>query len=421
MSNWTRRRFLALGAGTVATALAACGDDDGDGTGSTGAPAPPTTSTVPVTTTTATTTSPATSAAAPGGSAVMDDATRATLDRILDEQFAATGVAGLAGVVRIGDGVWTGSTGVADLASGVGFRPGDFMRVASITKTFTATAVLQLVDAGRLSLDEPLETYVPGVINGTLATIRHLLAMQSGIPDFTANQGFVDRFTADPTMAWSDADTLAVIAESAGPDFAPGERVAYCDSNYALLGMVMQAVTGEPAGTTITSAVVQPLGLLATLYPVDATIPTPHPTGYVPDPPDQPFDNAARPPRVIDDVNPAVPSTAGAMISTLDDLQTWGTELVTGTLLEPATQAERLQFRRFDGQQIDVGYGLGVMNIKEFVGHDGAIFGSSSVVLTRPQTRTQLAFVANESTNSTTPTMNAALAVIGALSPDQLT
>jgi D-alanyl-D-alanine carboxypeptidase len=256
-----------------------------------------------------------------------------------------------------------------------------------------------------------------------VATIRDLLAMQSGIPDFTANQGFGARFTADPTMPWSDADLLAVIAEAPGPDFAPGERVAYCDSNYALLGMVLQAVTGEPAGTTITSSVIEPLGLKTTLYPTDAAIPMPHPTGYVPDLPDptQPFDNGAHPPRVVNDVNPAVASTAGAMIGTLDDLQTWGTELVTGTLLRPDTQAERLQFRRFDGVPFDVGYGLGVLNVKEFIGHDGAIFGFSSVVLTRPQTRTQLAFVANESTNSTTPTMTVALEVIRVLYPDQLT
>ena len=84
-------------------------------------------------------------------------------------------------------------------------------------------------------------------------------------------------------MPWTDADTLAVIAEAPGPDFAPGEKCAYCDSNYALLGMVLQAVTGEPAGTTITSTVIEPLGLTSTLYPTDAAIPTPHPTGYVPD------------------------------------------------------------------------------------------------------------------------------------------
>jgi D-alanyl-D-alanine carboxypeptidase len=420
VAGWSRRRFLALGStAAVATVLAGCADDGGASTS--GAPTPSSTTAPPPTTMAATTTAVTTPAAA--GLPVMDATTRATLDQLFDAQLAVTGVAGMAGVVRIGDDVWTRSGGVADLATGEVFRPGDFVRIASITKTFTATAVLQLVDTGRIWLADPLEVYVPGVINGTVATIHDLLAMQSGIPDYTANQGFVDRFTADPTMPWSDADTLAVIAEAPGPDFAPGERVAYCDSNYALLGMVLQSVTGEPAGTTITSSVIEPLGLKTTLYPTDAAIPVPHPTGYAPDLPDptQPFDNAARPPRVVNDVNPAVASTAGAMIGTLDDLQTWGAELVTGSLLRPDTQAQRLQFRRFDGQQLDVGYGLGVLNVKEFVGHDGAIFGFSSVVLTRPQTRTQLAFVANESTNSTTPTMTVALEVIRTLYPDQLT
>ena len=91
------------------------------------------------------------------------------------------------------------------------------------------------------------------------------------------------------------------------------------------------------------------------------------------------------------------------MISTLADLQTWGTELVEGTLLTPETQARRLETHRFDGQALNFGYGLGITNLNEFLGHDGAIFGYSSVVFTRPQTDTQIAFIANESTNSTTP------------------
>jgi D-alanyl-D-alanine carboxypeptidase len=423
MAEWTRRGFLAVSGATVASVLAGCGDDDAGPT-STGAPTSTSaTPTAPTTTAAAaTTTAAAATTTVAGGPPVMDAATRATLDQIFDAQFAAQGVAGLAGVVRIGDGVWTRSAGVADLATGEVYRPGDFVRIASITKSFTATAVLQLVDAGTIWLDDPLEVYVPGVINGTVATIRDLLAMQSGIPDFTANQGFLDRFTADPTLPWTDADTLAVIAEAPGPDFAPGERCAYCDSNYALLGMVLQVATGQPAGTVINSSVVEPLGLTSTFYPTDATIPSPHPTGYVPDQPDptQPFDNAARPPRVVNEVNPAVPSTAGAIIGTLGDLQTWGTELVQGTLLRPETQALRLQFRRFDGVPLNIGYGLGVTNVNEFIGHNGAIFGFSSVVLTRPQTHTQMAFVANESTNSTTPTTNVAFAMIQALYPDQL-
>ncbi|WP_040493807.1 serine hydrolase [Ilumatobacter nonamiensis] len=108
------------------------------------------------------------------------------------------------------------------------------------------------------------------------------------------------------------------------------------------------------------------------------------------------------------------------MISTLADLRAWGQHLVDGSLLSPALQARRLQFHRFDGSPINAGYGLGILNVNEFVGHNGAIFGYSSVVLTRPQTGTQLAFVAKESTTSSRPAFDVALAMIAELYPDQV-
>jgi D-alanyl-D-alanine carboxypeptidase len=344
----TRRQLLA--AGSLASAMAvlatACGSNDDEG------PAGPTASSE-----VAASSSPAspTSIAPP----VMDDTTMAMLDRIFGEQLAATGVVGLAGAVRIGDDEWVGSAGVADVSSGEAFRPGDFMRIASVTKTFTATAVLQLVDKGLVSLDDLLERYVPGVINGDVATIADVLGMQSGIPDFTANRRFLDAFTADPTMAWSERETLAVIAEASEADFAPGAKTVYCDSNFVLMGMVVEAVTGEPVGATITHSIIEPLGLTSTSYPTGAVVPDPHPTAYVPalDPndPGAPIDHDAHPPRVVNDVNPAVAAGAGAMISTLADLRAWGQHLVDGSLLSPALQARRVQFHRFDGSPINAG------------------------------------------------------------------
>jgi len=351
----------------------------------------------------------------------MDDALRAKLDTLLTEQMAATGLPGIAGLVRIGDEIWTKTAGVADLKSKTPYSAESFVRIASITKTFTATAVLQLVDEGKLGLDDKLEKYVPGLVNGKVATIEDLLAMRSGIPDFTADKGFGQRFDQNPDMAWNDRDTLAVIA-GAKADFAPGEKVAYCDSNYALLGMVMRKVTGQAPGVTITQKILEPLNFRATSYPTASTVPDPHPTAYIPTSIDASgrFDNATSPPRPVSKVNPAVAGTAGAMISTLGDLQVWGNELVTGSLLKPDTQALRLQCRQFTGQELNFGYGLGIINLNEFLGHDGAIFGYSSVVFTRPQTDSQIVFVANESTNSTTPTLTVALSVIKELYPDQL-
>ena len=101
---------------------------------------------------------------------VLDDTTTATLNALFDKIFASTGVAGMAAGVWIGQDAWTRSAGYADLASQAAFRPADHVRIASITKSYTATATLQLVDQGALALTDTLESFVPGVANGAQIT-----------------------------------------------------------------------------------------------------------------------------------------------------------------------------------------------------------------------------------------------------------
>jgi len=350
----------------------------------------------------------------------LDETTTATLTSLFDKVFASTGVAGMAAGVWIGQDSWSRSAGYADLASQAAFRPADHVRIASITKSYAATAALRLVDQGALAITDTLESFVPGVANGAQITLKDLLSMTSGIYDFTSDAAFLSAFDADPTMAWSDAQTLEIIARH-DPLFAPGAELSYCDSNYALIGMIIEKVTGKPAGEVITSEVIDKLPLSGTSYPTATTIPDPHPTGYVPPvtDPNAPFDNVGAPPAIVTELNPAVPSTAGAMISTLDDLRVWGGELAAGTLLAPATQAARLTSRPFPGQKINIGYGLGCETLNEFTGHNGAILGFSTVVMRRPQADVTIAAVANESTNFTTPTSSFSFGVIQALYPDQ--
>ena len=351
---------------------------------------------------------------------MLDDATTAKLDTIFDSVVSSTGLAGMAAGVWIGDGAWTRSAGFADLASQTPFDPAGHVRIASITKSYTATAVLQQVDKGAIALTDTLESFVPGVANGAQITMQNLLAMTSGIYDFTSDEAFLAAFDAEPTMPWSDQQTLDVIARHE-PLFAPGAKVSYCDSNYALLGMILQKVTGRPAGAVITSEVIAKLALPNTSYPTTTAIPDPHPTGYVPPvtDPNAAFDNAAAPPKIVTELNPAVPSTAGAMISTLDDLRVWGNEIATGSLLDPATQAARLKSGRFEGVPINLGYGLGCEILNDFVGHNGAILGFSTVVMCWPEAGVTIAAVANESTNFTTPTSKFSFGVIKELYPAQ--
>jgi D-alanyl-D-alanine carboxypeptidase len=350
------------------------------------------------------------------GGFTLDGATRSTLDTIFDQQLAASGLAGM------GQDSWTRSAGYADLAAKTPYRPDDHVRIASITKSYTASTVLRLADAGRLKLDDVLETYVPGIANGAKITIEQLLGMTSGVFDFTSDQTFLDAFDADPELPWTDADTLKIIKANK-PSFAPGAELQYCDSNYALLGMIVALVTGTSTAAAITEQVISKLSLPGTLYPTDASLPDPHPVGYVPGgkvtDPNAPFDNSANPPKDATKVNPAVPGGAGAMISTLDDLGTWGHELAAGTLLDPATQTRRLKAQRFPGVPINLGYGLGCEVLNDFVGHNGAILGFSSVVMRDPKTDVTLAAVGNESTNFTTPTATWSYAVIKELFPSQ--
>lgn len=367
--------------------------------------------------------SPSSSAAGRAASGfALDEATTRTLDTLFDQQFAALGLAGMAAKVWVGDTSWSRAAGFADLSSKTPYRPEDHVRIASISKSFTATAVLRLVDAGELALDDVLQTYVPGITNGSTITIEQLLGMTSGVFDFTSDQKFLDAFDADPELPWTDADTLKIIKANK-PSFAPGAELQYCDSNYALLGMIVALVTRTSTAAAITEQVISKLSLPGTLYPTDASLPDPHPVGYVPGgkvtDPNAPFDNAANPPKDATKVNPAVPGGAGAMISTLDDLGTWAHELAAGTLLDPATQARRLKSQRFPGVPVNLGYGLGCEVLNDFVGHNGAILGFTSVVMRNPKTDVTLAAVGNESTNFTTPTATWSYAVIKELFPDQ--
>lgn len=415
---FTRRQMLQLGGavGVMGLAAACGGGSAATSTTSSGASSAPGSSTA----------SAATSSAVPSsgsaGPVVLDDATRSTLDQLGQSVFTSSGLAGMAAAVWIGDGSWQTTYGVADLDTKAPYRAEDYVRIASITKSFTATAILQLVDAGSLALTDVLDSYVPGVANGTEITVQQLLGMQSGVYDFTSNAQFLADFDADPTMAWSEEKTIELIKANQ-PAFAPGAQLQYCDSNYVLLGMILEKIVGKPAGEVIAEQVVGTLALPGTSYPTDASMPDPHPTAYRPggDTSDgsKPFDNAANPPKVVNEVNPAVASTAGAMISTLADLRVWGEELAGGSLLTPETQALRISYNRFPNVPVNLGYGLGCEVLNDFVGHNGAILGYSTVVMRDPKADVTIAAVANESTNFSTPTSNFAYGVIKTLYPSQ--
>lgn len=359
-------------------------------------------------------TSPSESPAPATSEPAIDDDTRAALDAGVREAFEATDLAGMAASVFIGSDRWDGVLGVADLETQEPYRLDFTARIASVTKTFTATAVLQLVDAGELALDDTLEQFVPGIPNGDRITIENLLGMTSGIFDYTSDQDFLTAFAANPAMPFSPQDAIDIVLRHE-PAFEPDAQTVYCDTNYVLLGMIIEQVTGRPVHEVINDDVVAEIGLPDTSFPApdDKGVPEPHATSYTPasDAPDAEL-------VIVGDVTPAVGFTAGAMVSTVDDLSHWADELTTGSLLSPELQAQRMEVKPIVEGRITISYGLGVMAIGPFVGHNGAILGNSTFVMRDPEADVTVVVSGNTATNFSSETTEIGLALIEVLYPD---
>ena len=179
-----------------------------------------------------------------------------------------------------GRGEFVRAFGVSDIATKTPMKVDDHVRIASITKTFVAVATLRLVDQGKLKLDDTLATWIEGIPNGDKITIRQLLGMRSGIYDFTSDEQFLNDFTADPLMAFSPEDVVAIVQRHE-PDFAPGEKESYCDTNYIFLGVIIEKVTGRPVEDVIRDEILTPLGMPHTSFPTTPAMPEPYAHGYL--------------------------------------------------------------------------------------------------------------------------------------------
>ena len=257
--------------------------------------------------------------------------TRRALTSIVVSGMGAGGIPGMTvGVWVPGQGSFVRAFGTSSLSTGRPLRLDDHFRIASISKSFTATAILRLADQHKLSLSDPLSRYIPGIQNGDLITVAQLLDMTSGVYDYVDDPAVLRAYDRNPLRRFSLRDVVAIIKRHR-PLFAPGADVRYDNSNYYLLGAIAEKVTHTPLGATIESQILRPLGLRHTSYPTTAALPVPFSRGYL----DQPD----FPPRDVTASNPAFAGGAGAMISTLADLKVWAKALATGSLLAPATHA----------------------------------------------------------------------------------
>ncbi|MFE7366942.1 serine hydrolase domain-containing protein [Streptomyces anulatus] len=311
-------------------------------------------------------------ASAPSNAAASDARLRALLHRL-------TTVDGAPGAFvemrdRRGSAVLT--DGVADIERRTPLDPDSRFRIGSMTKTFTATALLLLVEEKNVHLDAPVERYLPGIVrghgnDGRKITVRQLLQHTSGLPDFLDH--FDPRDIVMDPLAHRDPLDLVNIALAHPPEFAPGAGWSYSNTGYLLVGMIIERVTGNTYGEEIERRVIEPLGLSETSVPGDdPTIPGPHPRGYV-----RPGDDA--PLLDITAVNPSVGGAAGGMISSGSDVNRFLGALLGGELLHPAQLGEMMRTRPTGGSD-GRRYGLGLESKPlprggRYWGHTGDFLG----------------------------------------------
>ncbi|KAK1179922.1 serine hydrolase [Streptomyces sp. NBS 14/10] len=324
---------------------------------------------------------------------------------------------GAAALALDGGGTRFASAGLADVRTGRRIHESDRFRAGSITKTFVAAVVLQLAEQRRLDLDDTVDEHLPGLVrgesnDGRKITLRQLLTHTSGLFDFAGDQRVARRLAGPPGASPLTPRQLVRIAVAHRPQFAPGARWHYSNTNYVLLGLVVERVTGRPYAAETARRVLTPLALRGTSFPgTRTTLPTPHGRAYAAQngarrhhtPRDRaPGDRAPRDrtphdrtPRDVTDLDPSPASAAGEAISTLDDLARFYAALLRGEVLGPAALRRMRDTTASDGR-----YGMGLFPVRlscgvTLWGHNGRISGSYVQVVATPGGRHVLAYRLN--------------------------
>lgn len=311
-----------------------------------------------------------------GAGAVGSD--YAEVRRVLERAVAEGDVPGILAEISDGGETWFGAAGVAEVETGRAFLPQDRFRIGSTTKTFTATVVLQLAAERRLSLDDTVEKWLPGVVygnghDGGKITIRHLLRQTSGVFNYLLD--LEKLFRRD---RWRP-DQLVEIAMTYPPDFEPGTDWRYSNTNFILAGMIIERATGGAFADAVSRRIAQPLGLTGTYMPDDPAVRGTHGRFYsklYSTDPDAAIHDAT-------EIDPSPFWAAGGMISTVGDLNRFFAALLGGRLLPPAQQGEMFTTVPTKDWIPDTMYGLGISSVKlscgvTVWGHGGSILGSWS-------------------------------------------
>jgi D-alanyl-D-alanine carboxypeptidase len=214
----------------------------------------------------------ASAAASPSGKSKLQEIVRG---------LVARGAPGALAVVRTPAGIHRAANGLARRQPRLRMEPSDRFRVASVTKTFVATRVLQLAAEGRLSLDDSVGRWLPGLVpRGNSITLRQLLNHTSGLLNYVHDKGWANAMVANPRRRWTPRELVA-IGTSNPPLFTAGKGWLYSNTNYILLGLVVEAATGKTLARDLQDRLFRPLGLRSTSFPPGTAITGRFAHGYV--------------------------------------------------------------------------------------------------------------------------------------------
>ncbi len=314
------------------------------------------------------------------------------LQQALDRLIAA-GVPGAIALVREGDHTVALTSGYGNRKPRTPMRPADRFRIASLTKSFVATVVLQLVGEGKLALDDSVERRLPGLVpNGRAITVRRLLNMTSGLFDYLEDgdprvlKPYLD---GNFSYSWKPRQ-LVEIAVSHKPEFAPGAGWSYCNTCYVLLGLIVEKATGHSLASELRRRIFAPLRLRDTTFDTTPLIAGPHAHAY---------EQVGNQLQDVSRVSPSFGWAAGAIVSTADEVARFYRALLSGRLLDSGMLRAMETTVSASELGADIQYGLGLARVPQPCGaawgHQGGTAGYQAWALNRKDGTRQIVVLAN--------------------------
>jgi D-alanyl-D-alanine carboxypeptidase len=316
----------------------------------------------------------------------QEAATEAQLDAVVASYFKADEPGAAVLVTRDGKTLLRKGYGLADVELGVAIQPEHVFRVASITKQFTAVAILQLVEQGKISLDDPITKFFPDYPTRETITVEHLLTHTSGMQSYSSKDDLVSLIRSDLTP-----QQLIDTFKNDPMLFSPGERYASGNSAYVILGAIIEKVSGQSYAEYLASSVFAKADLTQTHYDDPIRVIPKRVEGY-----SRNRDGGALVKARY--VSPTIPYSAGSIISTVDDLARWTEAVSAGKVVRTdLLQRAWTPYKLTSGEATTYGYGWAIDHLfgSRMIAHGGRVMGFTAHALWMPEEKVFVAVLSN--------------------------